>query len=317
MPCTRPKLAVQLTPGRQLSFLKRRSQIEELGGLKEVAALYKAHRAYNVPCGQCLQCRIKAARLTGARCQHELQMHERGGVFLTLTYSPEHLPADRSVNKEIVPKLIADLRSATGLRSSEDDRGISYYQAGEYGSKLFRPHYHLLLFGFQPPRDQQVRFGKNPLFTSRLIEELWPYGHAPFGALTFASACYTARYSAKKILGKKAQKHYQRIDPETGEVFQLQPEFSTQSTRGGGLGRDWLLHNWRDVYPRDLILINGRPHQPPRYYDRLMEDIDPTLIAEVKEKRLTKIHAEFDDDRLADLERATYKQFENLMRTYE
>lgn len=50
-----------------------------------------------IPCGSCIGCRLEKSRQWGVRCVNEIQMHEEN-IFITLTYSPDHLPEDHSVN---------------------------------------------------------------------------------------------------------------------------------------------------------------------------------------------------------------------------
>ena len=49
-----------------------------------------------VPCGQCIGCRLERSRQWAIRCIHEAQLHSKN-CFITLTYSPAHVPADGSL----------------------------------------------------------------------------------------------------------------------------------------------------------------------------------------------------------------------------
>lgn len=313
MPCLFPKLAVQASPGAQPRISRNRvAMLNEFKTHDNIALFFRAFSAFDVPCGDCLQCRLSQSRNWAVRCQHELAMHPSGGIFLTLTYAPEFFPKNHSLDKTAVPRFIADLRRQTGT-------SLKYYHCGEYGDKLSRPHYHVLIFGWRPSGSvHKVRSGLFPLYTSTFIEQLWPYGYCPFGELTFESAAYTARYATKKVTGKKADKHYQRIDPVTGEIFQVIPEYATMSNRGG-IGRSWLEMYFDEVYPADSVLVNGHLVQPPRFYDKILAARDPKLFQEVKFNRLQKYadKAILTVDQLADLRRATQSRFDLLMRNLE
>ena len=50
-----------------------------------------------VPCGQCMACRLERARQWAVRCVHEAQMH-KDNCFLTLTYRDGCVP--RSIDLE-------------------------------------------------------------------------------------------------------------------------------------------------------------------------------------------------------------------------
>ena len=49
-----------------------------------------------LPCGQCRGCRLEKSRQWAIRCVHEAKMHEQN-CFITLTYAPEHLPKNESL----------------------------------------------------------------------------------------------------------------------------------------------------------------------------------------------------------------------------
>lgn len=104
------------------------------------------------------------------------------------------------------------------------------------------------------------------------LEHFWPYGISKIGSLNFESAAYIARYVTKKITGQKALEHYSRVDPYTGEIYQVEPEFATMSRRPG-IGAGWFEQYSAEVYPHDEVIVRGRACKPPRYYDgKLPED---------------------------------------------
>lgn len=137
---------------------------------------------------------------------------------------------------------------------------------------------------------------KNPVYTSELLESDWGLGHCYIGKVTFNSAAYVARYVVKKIVGKDANKSvarefpgysvdlkpYQYFDSNTGQIFELAPEFVTMSN---GIGKQWFLENHGDVYPHDNCVVNGKPLKPPRYYDLIMQKLDEDVWYEVEAKR--------------------------------
>ena len=47
-----------------------------------------------MPCGNCLACKIQRSREWAMRLLHELEYWEKA-TFITLTYAPEHLPENR------------------------------------------------------------------------------------------------------------------------------------------------------------------------------------------------------------------------------
>lgn len=233
-----------------------------------------------VPCGQCIGCRLEYSRRWAMRCLHEASLHV-DNCFLTLTYADEHLPAYGSLDKRAFPKFMKRLRKRSGAR-------IRYYHCGEYGEESGRPHYHALLFGFNF-RDRvqcNIRNGI-PVHRSQFLEELWPFGLSEIGTVTFESAAYCARYVVKKVTGERAKEHYSRVDPVTGEVVQIQPEYATMS-RNPGIGAMWFGKFGKETYRDDTVVSRGRELKPPRYYDTLVERENPELLARVRSARRDK-----------------------------
>lgn len=279
-----------------------------------------------VPCGQCLGCRLDYSQEMAIRCMHEAQMHE-DNCFLTLTYEDAQIPRDGCLNKEHFKGFMKRLRDRIKPLK------IRYYHCGEYGEKYSRPHYHALIFGYAFPDKYWWSYGsrKDKLYRSKLLEQCWTFGHSTIGALTGESAAYTARYSMKKIRGdlreKRDQesdlKHYQTVDPHTGEIHDLVPEYATMSTGrkpGEGIGGSWYEKYKDDVFPDDFVVYQGRKVRTPRYYRRLLERSDPSLAESLRRKRVgaAKAHAEDQTpDRLAVREQVKEAQVNLLKRSYE
>jgi hypothetical protein len=203
---------------------------------------------------------------------HEASMSSDNS-FITLTYSKEFLPKNGSVDKEAFPGFMKRLRNRF-------DRKIRYYYCAEYGEDFLRPHYHGLMFNldFEDKYLWTYRDGF-PVWRSPTLEKCWKFGFSEIGTLTFESAGYVSRYCTKKVYGQLAEDYY-------GEY---EPEFARGSNRPG-IGASWIQANWRDVYPEDRVVV-ARPDKPvffckpPRYYDKLLFDIDPEMYHEVMEKR--------------------------------
>jgi len=197
---------------------------------------------------------------------HEKQMHEASS-FLTLTYDDEHLPANGSLSKRELQLFMKRLRKADG------DGGIRFYACGEYGSTLFRPHYHILLFN----RDfSDKRFVKNsgsgePLFRSDAVSRIWEGGEHWLGSVTPESCAYVARYVLKKV--------GQEITPDGCE-----PEFACRSMRPG-IGATWFAKYHKGVYDWDSVVFGEHETRPPRYYDLKFEAIDPGRLEVLKRRR--------------------------------
>lgn len=241
-----------------------------------------------VSCGQCIGCRLEYSRQWAVRCVHEAQLHD-ANCFLTLTYRNECLPRGGTLVKKHVQDFFKRLRRRCGCR-------VSYFHCGEYGEQLARPHYHSLLFGYDFP--DKVFFKMTPdgsrLYTSAFLEDLWPFGFATIGALTFESAAYVARYAVKKMRGAAAKRHYQKVDILTGEIYQLLPEYVTMSLNPA-IAINWYAKFNSDVFPSDEVVMRGKAMRPPRFYDTLYGRDFPDALKLLKESRV-RAAAEFADN---------------------
>ena len=164
--------------------------------------------------------------------------------FITLTYDDDNLHSGGSLVKADFQKFMKRLRKKFGS-------GVRYYHCGEYGEKNGRPHHHACLFNFRFPDCEPLDIaGRSsdlpPLYVSRSLLELWPFGLHTIGVVTFDSAAYVARYVMKKITGDKAASHY------NGRL----PEYTTMSRRPG-IGRAWYDKFKSDCYPSDELVIRG------------------------------------------------------------
>lgn len=233
-----------------------------------------------VPCGSCLGCRADQAKDWALRLLHEseVQTHPDASWFLTLTYAPEHLPENGTLVVEHISSFIKKLRKRSLNR-------VSYYAVGEYGDQTSRPHYHAVLCGprFLDRRELSYRNGA-PVYCSATVSSLWPFGNHELTSLTPGGCAYVAGYVRKKVKKRHEEEEYLRVDPSTGELVTLLPEFSRMSRRPG-IARAWIEKYWQDVYPRDFTLWQGRPMKPPRYYDKWMEANQPHIMEEVRYQR--------------------------------
>lgn len=235
-------------------------------------------KGFNLPCGQCIGCRLNYSRQWAIRIVHEAQMHDTN-CFITLTFDQAHLESRTnplSLDVTEFQRFMKRLRKRYG-------KNIRFFHCGEYGDKNKRPHYHAIIFGmdFEDKVLWSNRDG-NKLYTSEQLEQLWPYGFSTIGDVTFQSAAYVARYIMKKHKGEGSEDHYTRWCPLTGEGTTVEPEYCTMSRRPG-IGYDWLQEYKADVYPNDYIVINEHKVKPPRYYDSLLTEQE---LKEVKAKRI-------------------------------
>lgn len=236
-----------------------------------------------LPCGQCIGCRLRRSAVWAMRCMHESSQYS-DNCFITLTYNNDNIPLNRSLDYTHFQKFMRRLRKRF------KDTKVRFYMCGEYGDNLGRPHFHAILFNLDFPdkRLWKVSPTGHHLYISDMLAELWPFGYSSIGNVTFESAAYVARYCVSKRTGKGAVHWYSYVDLDTGEYITRVPEFNKMSLKPG-IGYAWLDQFYSDVYPRDGVLVNGKMTKPPRYYDKVYEKHFPEIFDKVKDKRLLDI----------------------------
>lgn len=333
MPCFYPLPAIQSLEGTITIYSTIKNNRPPPGVGKHI----------NLPCGRCIGCRLQRATNWATRCLHESQQHKEN-AFLTLTYSPIYPEErdsttakpvdDREEARELstiaqdaaakgrrkrahVGNSRSNLRPEIGGLSINEHKKfmkrlrkkvgpLRFYMCGEYGEKLGRPHYHYLLFGYNFPDRYYHKTTESgeKLYRSPTLEKIWPYGHAWIGDVTYESCAYVAAYVMKKMTGEKAWNHYKRTD-EAGNDYWLTPEFNLMS-RKPGIAAEWWEQFHPDIYTHDAVIrVGGHKTKPPRYYDKLLELMDPAAMAMIKLKREIRARELKEDNtpqRLADKE---------------
>jgi len=225
----------------------------------------------SLPCGRCIGCRLERARQWAVRITHESKIAEEN-CFVTLTYDDAHLPKDGSLSVDDCQRFLKR------LRKSLYPKKVRFFLCGEYGEKLGRPHYHAILFGYDPTDKIPLKTSReHTLYESPSLSQIWGKGSVILGAVTFDSAAYVANYATKKITGKPAAAHYRG----------LRPEFLLMSRRPG-IGRRWFDSFCSDVFPSDEVISRGAACRPPRYYDNLYAQSNPVDAERIKIARKKK-----------------------------
>lgn len=280
--------------------------------------VFSKHQGYvdqkvQVPCGQCIGCRLERSRQWAIRCVHEAQMHQNN-CFITLTYSDENLPPNNSLVLEDFQKFMKRLRKKLG-------KGIRFFHCGEYGERFKRPHYHACLFGADFA-DKQVHASRNghKYYVSETLQQLWPHGFSMIGEVNFETAAYVARYIMKKVTGKKAIYHYSEVDLDTGEIKNERKKEYTTMSRRPGLGSSWFENYQNDIYSKDYVVIRGKKMKSPKFYDRKYEIVCDSDYNKIKGKRKKLALLNKSDNtlrRLAVKEYCKKEQIKQLKRSYE
>lgn len=246
------------------------------GGITFSSGASLSGERMELPCGQCIGCRLERSRQWAMRCMHEAKLHDKN-VVVTLTYDDGHLPDDGGLVKRDLQLYMKRLRKEYG-------DGIRFYACGEYGEVTRRPHYHAILFNHDFPDKRFYKKSKigDDLYTSASAERIWQKGFCVLGSVTFESCAYVARYIVDKMNGPKADDWY-----TTNDGVVLTREFTNMS-RNPGIGSGYYDKFGAEVYAHDSVIMRGREVRPPRFYDTRMEAVDPKRMEVLKRKRRRK-----------------------------
>lgn len=219
---------------------------------------------FEVPCGNCNGCKLEHSRQWAVRMTHEAKFYAENS-FLTLTYDDQHVPQNYGLDLRHWQLFMKRLRKSLPQK-------IRFYACGEYGDLLGRPHYHAIIFGYDPP-DQvfhSVSERGDKQFTSWHLSKAWTAGTITTGKVTYESCRYVAAYCMKKIKNTDAfgADRYYRISPIDGQYHSVRPEFAVMSRGGefGGIGSRYVEKYKNDFYPSGFIIVDGVKQAPPRFY---------------------------------------------------
>lgn len=283
MPCYHPVTAYRTPHGVVFSELRRH---DILGTIQ-------------LPCGQCIGCRLRRAQDWAIRIMHEAQMHKRTS-FITLTYDDDHLPNGGNLQHRDFQLFMKRLRKHAKTN-------VRYFVAGEYGPTTQRPHYHACIFGYDFRNDRKPA-GKSAsghiFFKSEELTKLWQYGTSnTVQDLVPQTAAYCARYIVDKLTGDLAVPN--RI-----------PEYSKCSLKPG-IGEEWFKKYQSDVYRGDHTIQNGKEFPPPKYYDKLKKRLKEQSFDQTEYERYLRGRNNLQDqtdERLATREVVKKAQIRNQTR---
>lgn len=267
MKCLHPLYALDLgvinpeTGKKAIKILPKRADQYSRLVLEEK---YGAGSILSLPCGKCLNCRVNYARTWALRCVCEASLYDENW-FLTLTYDDKNYPG--CAKKDDLQKFIKRVRKVYP--------GVRYFACCERGEHTHRYHFHLILFNLHLTDIKCL--GKGPkggyYYESASIKKLWPYGFYVLGDVNYTTCNYVAQYCLKKVYDDKKS-----------------DEFVTMSLKPG-IGSSYFQDHWKDIYDTDKIYIaNGNQYvsTPPRYFDKLLDRVNPFIYCMIKDERISK-----------------------------
>lgn len=204
------------------------------------------NRSYPVPCGQCSVCRTKRINSWKFRLKQQDKV-SKSCIFVTLTYDTQFVPISSNGFMNLNPDHLTKFFKLLRIRQERLDdlpknwEKIKYYACGEYGTRKYRPHYHIILFN---------------VYSFALIQECWKYGKIDLQTdAKEGSFAYTAGYISKP--------HRIPMHKNDDRV----KEFSRMSK---GIGADYVekTKRWHlaDVENRAYVMDGKVKYPMPRYY---------------------------------------------------
>lgn len=265
MPCFRPVTCYQPPDGGQVVFHER-----------------KDHRELEIPCGQCIGCRINRQQMWAFRCLAEASLHEHNW-FLTLTYSDENLPPNGSLRHRDWQLFAKRLRKACGP--------FRYLMCGEYGAQTARPHYHALLFGLALPDSRRCGLRRGySVFRSDAIARAWRMGLHELGSVSPMSARYCAGYVLKD------SRVPETVSQETGEVVPLVAPYGRMSLRPG-LGDAWVRRYYPELFAHGAAFHEDRRYRIPDYFKHVLDGLDPVAYESLQADAIEQARASQENTR--------------------
>nr|UXQ88075.1 MAG: replication initiation protein [Microvirus sp.] len=151
------------------------------------------------PCGACLACLTTKRFEWASRLMLEATAHDHV-QFVTLTFSPENLPASLTPLKNIFQTWTKRLNRA-------DHKQPRYYACMELGTQYGRPHFHALIFGRESSFETRHHNGKE-YKVDPIIEDTWGHGltyvkDCPPGQALANVAIYVVNYLLKNTWDSK------------------------------------------------------------------------------------------------------------------
>lgn len=281
----------------------------------------------NIPCGKCDGCKLDYSRNWATRGVNEAFFcnYYQNCSFLSLTFNQRNLSRTTlgySVDKAFFKSWVKRLRYAIKSTYNVEFRHLS---CGEYGERRGRPHYHMLIFGFNFPDKyvfkREAKYGNIiTYYRSPFLESQWhlPHcdeqaGYCVIGNVNYETCAYVSRY----VLKKQHKSTY-------GDK---QPEFLSVS-RMPGLGNEYCTKYLDTIFSNGFIqLPSGFKAPVPRYYESICEKLNPELYWNYKFEKYTSMREKMlqnfynasnpDAARYETLKELTSLRLDRLCRNYE
>jgi len=145
---------------------------------------------------------------------------------------------------------------------------ITYFACGEYGEESLRPHYHLLIIGWQPSKKDLAPLGLNTN-RSLTVEKCWKFGSNQVGGISQRSIRYVTGYVIKqkhmgefRLMSKSIGKEFVTKNSPTLTELYARNKLSIPKNLIDAAG----ITNIHET-ARDIVLGNNYKENMENYYD--------------------------------------------------
>lgn len=257
---------------------------------KKLADDYPDGLLIDVPCGKCEGCSLDYSKRWATRATNEAYLHDHYNncSFVTLTFNEHTLNNStfgRSLSKAFFRSWLKRLRFYVKKEYGVEFR---HFSCGEYGDKKQRPHYHMIIFGFNFPdryvfQTNQLKKTSYLTYRSPFLEKLWHLpgssesaGYSSISDVNYRTCAYVARYVTKK-------NHISTYTDKEQEFLAV--------SRMPGLGYGYCKQFLNDIFSHGYVMLPDGIKAPiPRYYESICEKLNPELYYNYKYEKFQRLY---------------------------
>lgn len=226
--------------------------------------------------------------------QQEAYKRGLGCSFLTLTYNDNAVPYTSTGHRTLVKSDLQNfLKRFRKYRQVDNKPLVKFIACGEYGDKLSRPHYHLVVFGAD---------SAECLYYARKAWDKSSKGLIQCGPLKAGGITYILKYITKSNIMPEIRAFY--------EINGVQPPFIEHSK---GFAKDWIARHAEKIACAGYMFITrGKLRLYPEYVRNRVERLTGVSAKPYIKEYMSKINTNGKtlDDYLAEI---TYRQEQSLI----
>lgn len=251
-----------------------------------------------VRCNKCVECVTQHSKEWSWRICYEARQYPFN-CMLTLTYNESCLPKGDTLVKRDLQLFMKRLRKKVAPLK------IRFFACGEYGDLHGRPHYHIIIFGYDFIDKKLFFVDKQGVKTyrSKILESLWTFGFSSVIDFTEENALYCANYlqqvyTPPNLSIEDKERVLQSLEPFDVDPYKVlrqrgrQPYFLdgrlkpfVQMSRRSGIGCSAYNDSWLAT---NKMYKDGHYMKLPRFYWNLRAKEVGDELAQLERKALTE-----------------------------